>query len=232
VKTTLLFRDLPYAALACFFVVGAVRLARASHGGAGLKARPAGRIAWLPWVPWALLAAGHAAVLGLPAAVVAWDTSPPRLYALEGVGIAAGLGAVVVWSVWTRRHLARRAPVHVEMADAVFLALLFLGLATGLSMAVFERWGTLWATATLAPYVRSLAAGAPDPDGVRSLPFLVQLHVFAAFAALATAPFTSGAARAIQALAALSRRRARNERPTPVAPPPLPSQPSLGESTR
>src|SRR5262249_14024687 len=74
-----------------------------------------------------------------------------------------------------------------------FLALLLTGVVSGLALAALYRWGSSWSAVTLAPYVTSIAGGHPRTEFVGEMPFLVQLHVFTAFAALAVVPFTSPA---------------------------------------
>jgi nitrate reductase gamma subunit len=225
VKTTLLFSVVPYVS-AALFAVGTVRLLavalRQSGRSGAVASPPLDRGAWLGLVPWAVLFAGHLVALGMPASIRSWDEAPGRLYVLEGAGLACGLLVFGAWSAWARRHLARSARLSAELLDSAFLGLLFVGVVTGLAIAALYRWGSAWSTATLSPYVRSLSSGAPQVELVRQMPFLVQLHVFSAFAALAIAPLTTPAARLARAVVAL--------RPRAPLVPPVPSEPTLGDS--
>jgi hypothetical protein len=52
------------------------------------------------------------------------------------------------------------------------------------------RWGSAWASVTVAPWAASVVHGRPEPAFVQHLPLLVRLHLFAAFAAVAVFPTT------------------------------------------
>jgi nitrate reductase gamma subunit len=254
-KTVILFRVWPYVALSVLVLGLAARwvtqrLRRPpplpSWPPPPMVAPPSGvRARSRPWGPlaWCLLALAHVIGILLPAAVLAWNAVPWRLYALEALGLAVGLSALVACAASVRRHLKRgTAPVAAGVADSMFLSLLLLGVLSGLALAVGYRWGSSWSAATLAPYVASLEQGRPQAELVAELPFLVQLHVFAAFAAAAVLPFTSAAGAW---LAALGRPRALRVAPASAAaaepagvdaqpeaadgPPPVPeSFPSVG----
>ena len=72
----------------------------------------------------------------------------------------------------------------------MFLSFLFIGVASGLLAAGVLRWGSAWASVTVAPWAASLVHGRPQPAFVEHLPLLVRLHLFAAFAAIAVFPTT------------------------------------------
>ena len=139
----------------------------------------------------ALLLVGHLAGLLFPRAILSWNSSPGRLYLLEGTAFLVGLGALVAWAGAAWRHLRRTdAPFLVEIADSIFLSMVFVAIASGLGTAAFHRWGTSWGIATLRPYALSVLAGAPQSALVDGLPFLARLHLFATFVALAVFPLT------------------------------------------
>ena len=77
-----------------------------------------------------------------------------------------------------------------DFADSMFLSFLFIGIATGLVAAAVLRWGSAWASVTVAPWAASLVHGRPEPAFVEHLPLLVRLHLFTAFAAVAVFPTT------------------------------------------
>lgn len=146
----------------------------------------------------------HLLGLALPRAIVAWNGVPVRLYVLEGSGFLFGAVALVGWVQVMRRHFERstegaRTSVP-ELADWVFFSLLCMAVVSGLVTAVLYRWGSSWATGTLAPYMESLARGAPATRLVEEMPFLVRLHVFSWFAVIALVPFTSAALIVVRAL--------------------------------
>jgi nitrate reductase gamma subunit len=137
------------------------------------------------------LLAGHLAGLLFPQAILSWNTSPVRLYLLEGLTFAAGLGALISGAALVWRHLGKpTGSLLTELFDSVFLALLLVILVSGLLVAALYRWGSSWGVITLAPYAMSLLRGQPLPDLAAQMPFLVRLHVLATFSALAIVPLT------------------------------------------
>ena len=201
----LLFLVFPYAALLVLVVGLGVRHAMARRQPETLRVAATdgwrifrGNLAWrLALGATALL---HLFALVIPSAVLAWNGVPLRLYVLEGSGFVLGAIALVglIQIMW--RHVVRsiaadgsgngvaRVP---EIADYALLSLCCVAVVSGLSSAVMYRWGSSWAVATLVPYLRSLALGAPASELVEQMPFLVRLHVFTWFALLALLPFTS-----------------------------------------
>jgi nitrate reductase gamma subunit len=207
-RTKLLFDAFPYVAAALFAagLVGRVILALRGRGVVGASRGASRATSRIGQAFAALVVAVHAVVLALPAQVLAWDVDPTRLYALEGIAFVAGVGALVAWCLSVGRHLARHPAPAGELVDSVFLSLVAVGLVSGLAMAAGYRWASSWGAATLAPYVWSIPSGAPRAEYVGSVPFLVQLHVFSAFAALALAPFTTTAAAIVERSVVLLRR--------------------------
>jgi nitrate reductase gamma subunit len=148
-----------------------------------------------PWrAAWVLLVAVHVAVLLFPRTVLAWNRAPGRLLALEAIGFCVGLAvlAALIRSVWL--HLRRPSrggwSLVSDLADSVFLSLLFIGVSTGLLAAGVHRWGSAWGAVTMAPYAASLVHGRPVAALVEHMPLLIRLHLFAAFAAIAVFPAT------------------------------------------
>jgi nitrate reductase gamma subunit len=89
------------------------------------------------------------------------------------------------------QHLARSdGSIARQAADAAFLSLLFMLLLSGSLIAVLFRWGSSWGVLTLTPYASSLLRGRPAVGLIADMPFLVQLHVFTAFAIVALLPAT------------------------------------------
>jgi nitrate reductase gamma subunit len=139
----------------------------------------------------ALLLLVHAAILLLPQSVLAWNTNPLRLYLFEAITFVAGLAALAGWVKLTWRQVSHgNRSVITELSDTVFLALLFVAIASGVLMAALYRWGSSWGALVLTPYVASILRGRPAPGMATQMPFLVRLHVFSAFAMLAVLPLT------------------------------------------
>jgi nitrate reductase gamma subunit len=148
-----------------------------------------------------LLFLAHLAGLLFPRGLLLWNSSPVRLYLLEGFAFAIGVVALASGASLLWRHLghSHRSAV-TELSDTVFLALFFVGIISGLLIAALYRWGSSWGAMTLAPYVVSLALGRPAAALAVQMPFLVRLHVFSAFAVLAVLPLTRVAAVIVFAL--------------------------------
>lgn len=138
-----------------------------------------------------LLLAGHLAGLLFPRAILAWNRAPGRLYLLEGVAFVVGLATFAAWlrATWSHLQRADASPI-VELANSLFLAMIFLAIASGLGMAALNRWSSSWGIVTLRPYALSILAGHPQSALVDGLPFLARTHLFATFAALVVFPLT------------------------------------------
>jgi nitrate reductase gamma subunit len=142
-----------------------------------------------------LLVLGHALMLVFPQAVTAWGRNPLRLYFLEALGFAAGVAALAGWVALLWRHLGRaNRSAITELSDTIFIALLLVGIVSGLLMAALYRWGSSWGAIILTPYVVSLLRLRPAPELAAQMPFLIRLHVFSVFAAFAVLPLTRLAA--------------------------------------
>ena len=160
------------------------------------RALPRAQRLWVggwPWLlGWALLVAAHLAGLLFPRVIIAWTRTPGRLFALEALGFAVGLAALAacIRAAWRHARVHPRGGwgLLFDFADAVFLTLLFIGVGSGLLAAGIHRWGSAWGSVMIAPYAASLVQGHPAPAFVEHLPFLVRLHLFAAFAAFAVFP--------------------------------------------
>jgi nitrate reductase gamma subunit len=133
----------------------------------------------------------HLAGLVSPRDILLWNSSSVRLYLLEGITFVAGAVALGSWVAIMKRNLRRGGgPVATEIGDMIFLALLFTAVFSGLTFSVAERWASTWGAMTLTPYVMSLLRGKQATSLVHGMPFMVRLHVFSTFAALAILPGT------------------------------------------
>ena len=190
-RNTLLFEILPYAAVTICTGVLLLRGVRFWRDPRALEADLtearrvfAGGALWKGGL--LALLAGHLLVLALPAATLAWNRAPARLYLLEGVAFLAALAALAGAAGVVARHLraARERPLPGLLADACLISVLATVLLSGTLLAVWHRWASSWAAATVAPYTASVVRGQADPALLAELPFLVQLHVATALAAL------------------------------------------------
>ena len=139
-----------------------------------------------------ILALGHLIALVYPGAILSWNAGAmDRLYLLEGAGLLFGLIALGGWLRLLLRHLETRHPSLLgDLGDSIFVGLVLVGLVSGLATAVFYRWASSWAAATVMPYTLSLLSGSPEVAYVSPLPLALRIHVVSGFAALAAFPFT------------------------------------------
>jgi len=205
-KAASLYSSFPYVALGILIVGLLIRylVALRKPETVSAKAREAldllagGRL-WQASL--ALLFIFHLAGLLFPRFIMNWNAGRTGLYSLEGFAFLLGLAALVGGLITVGRNLGRSGPsLIVEISDTAFLALLLTGILSGLLMAVTHRWGSTWGAMILTPYVMSLLQGNPEPSLMTDMPFLVRLHVFSSFAALAVLPATRLASVPVLAL--------------------------------
>src|SRR5260370_33793877 len=109
-----------------------------------------------------LLLLGHLAGLVFPHGILLWNGSTIRLYLLEGFAFTVGVVALGSWAVLMWRHLERSGDsAAAEFADTVFLALLFVGLLSGLLIAAFFRLVSFWGAIAVISYALSLLLADP-----------------------------------------------------------------------
>jgi nitrate reductase gamma subunit len=134
---------------------------------------------------------GHLAGLALPQQILLWNGSAVRLYLLEGFAFGIGVLALAGWVTLLWQYLKRLdVSIASEIGDEAFLGAMFVALSSGLLMAAFYRWASIWGVLALRPYVISLLRGEPTSSFALQMPFLVRLHVFSCFVAIALVPFT------------------------------------------
>ena len=175
-----------------------------------LEDRPARRpmSAWssVP-VRWGLgvILAGHLLALVLPQWVLGWNSSPARLYLLEGTGLALAvwlLAGLLVSLIRFANDPGRRPASPADVV--VVLGVVFLAV-TGILMAIAYRWGSFWGTEVAMPYLASLVSDTPRPDLMAGLPWVAQAHSVATFAVLAAFPFSRWMERLAAPAAAVGR---------------------------
>ena len=143
------------------------------------------------------LVALHVLLLSAPDAVLGWNPRPAALILSAGFPV----GAVCSWP--SADDLARPAPGRrhaTAIGDVVVSTLVGIELVSGLMLALFYRWASSWSVVTLTPYAVSLLRFNPRVELVTSMPFLVRLHVFCAFAILVALPFATGGSTAVVAV--------------------------------
>lgn len=115
-----------------------------------------------------------------------------RLLVLELTGMALALFALFGLIVLMIRRLPTNSLVRraTSYMDGIVLGFLLLQVATGVSIAIFERWGSLWYLRTAVPWFWSLVKLHPDMSTVATLPIFVKVHFVVGFAIILLFPFT------------------------------------------
>lgn len=149
-----------------------------------------GSVAWHYGIVPILLA--HLAAALFPGAARVVFGSPMTRLVLEAAGMALALFALFGLLTLIVRRLPRRslARAVTSPADGILLAVLLLQVASGLGVALFDRWGSLWYTSTAVPWFWSIARFQPDPSSVSVMPALVQFHFANGFLVILLFPFT------------------------------------------
>ena len=138
------------------------------------------------------LVIGHLSELLFPRQVTVWNSSPLRLYLFEAILFLSGVSVLISLLSIIGLYLEHSTGSLVTQgADAVFLALLFVGALSGLFSAAAFRWATSWTVVTLTPYLLSLVHATPNIAYVTEMPFQVRLHVVCALGCVAVFPLTS-----------------------------------------
>ncbi len=194
---TILFGVWPYVALVLAVTFGLYRYRRDRFSFSSLSSQllESRRLFWgsVPWhygiVP-ILLA--HLVAAVLPGVTGSQLGEPLRLLVFEATGLSLGLFCLVgIVLLFLRRTGGSARPKAVtSVMDWFLLASLILQVTTGVAIALFARWGSLWYLHVVVPWLWSLVRLAPDPAAIVPLPALVQLHIVNGFLLIALFPFT------------------------------------------
>lgn len=134
---------------------------------------------------------GHLIAFLIPAAVLAWNGKPLRLYILEISALAFGIISFTGLTILIiRRIRVKRIRIVTSRMDIFVFLILSVQLITGLYTALFFRWGSSWFALVLTPYLRSVLALNPDAATVITLPFIVRIHIISAFVLIGMIPYT------------------------------------------
>lgn len=134
---------------------------------------------------------GHLIALLLPRGLLAWNSMPIRLIALEvtafvfGLSMLVGLAALMYRRLTNARIRAVTSPMDIAL-ELLLLAQVVLGCWIALGF----RWGSSWFAADLTPYLWSLVRLSPETAAVFALPWVIKLHIVGAFALVLIVPFS------------------------------------------
>ena len=146
-------------------------------------------------VPWhygiILILLAHIVVAFIPGAMLAWNSSPGRLYAFELAGLVLGFTALFGLLALIYRRLSNtRVRVVTSSWDVLVLIILVIQVVTGLGNAILYKWGSNWYAATAVPWIWSVITLRADPSYVANLPLVTKIHIFNAMIFIAFIPFT------------------------------------------
>lgn len=113
------------------------------------------------------------------------------VFIAELIGSALGFFALFGIILLTLRRLIDRKVLAVTSAmDWILLVILILQVASGLSIALFYRWGSLWFLDTAVPWFWSIGSLRPSFTTIIPLPWIIKFHMANAFLIIALFPFT------------------------------------------
>lgn len=115
-----------------------------------------------------------------------------RLVVLELTGISLAFFALFGLIVLIIRRLPMKSLARnvTSYMDGLMLALLLAQVVTGLTIAIFDRWGGLWYIRTASPWFWSIVKLHPDMSTVVALPGYVKVHFVLGFGIILVFPFT------------------------------------------
>ncbi len=191
-----LFVAFPYLAVILAVGVGLYRFFRRrfTYSSASSQLLENAHLYWGS-VPWhygiTLILLAHVVGLILPGPASRALAYGAPLFVLEGAGIALALFAALglVFLV-ARRMGSSRARAVTSPMDGVLLFALLVQVVTGVLVALFQRWGSLWYLSTAVPWIWSLARLQPDASAVLQLPALIRFHFLWGFLLVLLIPFT------------------------------------------
>ncbi len=118
-------------------------------------------------------------------------TGPTAVFIAEVIGTALGFFALFGIVLLIIRRLVYPKVLQVTSTmDWILLVVLTLQVASGLSIAIFYRWGSLWFLDTAVPWFWSIGSLRPSFTTISTLPWVVKFHMANAFLVIALFPFT------------------------------------------
>lgn len=134
---------------------------------------------------------GHLVAFLIPGDLLAWNSVPWRLYALEISGlIFAFLALTGLVNLMIRRQKYSKIVKVTSKVDWILLALLLFEISAGIYIAITYRWGSSWYATSMTPYLWSLLKLNPDIGYIVGMPLSVKLHIINAWIIIGFFPFT------------------------------------------
>jgi nitrate reductase gamma subunit len=194
---TVLFIVFPYVAVILAIGVGLYRYfsGRYTYSSLSSQLLENRKLFWGS-VPWhygiTLILLAHLLAWLFPGAAAAILGNSIRLFVFEAVGLALALFAAlgVILLIIRRLPTDSRARSVTSGMDWILLFFLLVQVFTGIGVALFDRWGSLWYLSTAVPWLWSLLLLHPDFSTVTALPALIQFHLVWGFAIILLFPFS------------------------------------------
>jgi len=192
----LLFAAVPYVAIALF---AAGTIERLAHHPSSLTSRSSqfleNRLHFWAMVPFhyglLVVLAGHLAAFLMPRAILGWNASLTRLYALEATGLAFGLLAAFGLALAiVRRASVAAVRITTTVFDWIVPALLLGQIVSGVAVAVAYSWGSSWFAGVATPYLWSILRLQPDVAAIAAMPIAVKTHTLGAWLLVGLFPFS------------------------------------------
>jgi nitrate reductase gamma subunit len=134
---------------------------------------------------------GHAIAFLFPRTVIAWGSVPVRLVIIEVAALGFAISALFgLFMLIQRRFKNKRVLVVTSKMDVFVYIMLLTQIISGIWVAFFARWGSVWFASVLAPYLKSIFIFQPDIAAVVAMPLSVQIHIISAFIFIGMIPFT------------------------------------------
>lgn len=193
---TLIFGVLPYLALALLIGVASYRYLtnRLTWSAYSTELLERDLLYWgsNPWhygiIP---LLIAHLIPFLFPGALAVLLGNQETLLILESIGLGLGLLALLgILLLLLRRINTPMLKRTTYFSDWLILVLLLVQTGTGVYIAAFLRWGSLWYLHAAVPYFRSIWLFNPQIEYLADLPAPVKLHVACAMVIIGVLPFT------------------------------------------
>ena len=187
---------LPYAALFIFLIGSILRIKYSgytvtSHSSQFLESN---RLFWgsrLFHSGIVVLLLAHLIGFLIPKTIISLTASPTAMMVMEVIAFAFGIVTFIgIVLLILRRIQVKRLHSVTSPMDLVVYLIIFSQVLSGILVAYFNRWGTVWYASSLVPYLRSLLIFTPDTAVITTMPWLVKLHVISAFIFIGLIPFT------------------------------------------
>ncbi len=115
-----------------------------------------------------------------------------RLLGAELIGMSLALFTAFGLAILIIRRLPHGSPLRALTSpmDAILLAFLMVQVVSGVGIAMFLRWGSLWYLDTAVPWFWSILSFRPQTGSLPALPAFVQFHMINGFVIILLFPFT------------------------------------------